>query len=45
MARVESQRHSKKEKKNPEALIPTVNNKNMVELQTCAAGIISDIHL
>jgi hypothetical protein len=45
MARVESRRHSQKEKKNPEALHPTVNNNNMVELQTRAAAILSDIHL
>jgi len=36
---------AKKKKKNPEALLSTVNNNNMVELQTCAAGINKDKHL
>jgi hypothetical protein len=45
MARVQSQRQSKKEKKNPEALLPTVNNNNNMELQNCEADIISDTHL
>jgi len=38
------ERNSKKEKKNLEALLPIVNNDNMVELQTCTVGIISGRH-